>query len=134
MKLINSYLYIPVSNFDKSVEWYQDVFGFKLKLSDPLYRDLESHSGIRIMLIERRNNINSHMMYDTGAQASYGFMVKNIQNVHSELISKGVKVTEIGDYQGKSFSFFDPDDNKIEIWEEDNELQNQSEFKSNNNK
>ena len=118
MQLINSYLYIPVSDFERSVEWYQNVLDFQLKLSDPLYKDLESPSGIRIMLIERRNNINSQMMYDTGAQASYGFMVKNIEKVCSELISKGVKVTEIGDYQGKSFSFFDPDDNKIEIWEE----------------
>ena len=122
MKLINSYLYIPVSDFNRSVEWYQDVLGFKLKLSDPIYRDLKSQSGIRIMLIERRDNINSQMMYDTGAQASYGFKVKNIVNIRSELISKGVRVTEIGDYQGKSFSFFDLDDNKIEIWEEDKEL------------
>ena len=45
-----------------------------------------------------------------------------LENVRSDLISKGVKVTEIGDYQGKSFSFFDPDNNKIEIWEKANEL------------
>ena len=118
MQLINSYLYIPVSDFDKSVVWYQNVLGFQLKHSDPLYRDLESPSGIRLMLIERRDNINSQMMYDTGAQASYGFMVKDIESIRFDLISKGVKVTKIGDYQGKSFSFFDPDDNKIEIWEE----------------
>ena len=118
MQLINSYLYIPVSSFDKSAEWYQDILGFKLKLSDPLYRDLESESGIRVMLIERRDNINSQMMYDTGAQPSYGFIVKDIEGVRSELISKGVRVTDIGDYQGKSFSFYDPDDNKIELWEE----------------
>ena len=83
---------------------------------------MESQSGIRLMLIERRDNINSQMMYDTGEQASYGFMVNNIENVRSDLISKGVIVTEIGDYQGKSLSFFDPDNNKIEIWEEVNEL------------
>ena len=124
MQLSNSYLYIPVSDFDKSVEWYQDVLDFKLKLSDPIYRDLKSQSGIRIMLIERRDNINSQMMYDTGAQASYGFMVKNIEGIRTELLSKGVKVTEIGDYQGKSFSFFDPDDNKIEIWEETTKREN----------
>ena len=124
MQLINSYLYIPVSDFDKSVDWYQDVLDFQLKLSDPLYRDMESQSGIRLMLIERRDNINSQMMYDTGEQASYGFMVNNIENVRSDLISKGVIVTEIGDYQGKSLSFFDPDDNKIEIWEETTKREN----------
>ena len=119
MKLLISYIYIPVSDFDKSVEWYQEILGFELKLIDTLYRDLESESGIRIMLIERRDNINSHMMYDTGAQPSYGFMVKDIDDVRSELISQGVRVTNIGDYQGKSFSFYDPDENKIEMWEED---------------
>ena len=118
MQLIKGYFYIPVSDFDVSVKWYEDVLGFKLVLNDPLYRDLESPTGIRIMLIERRGNINSQMMYDTGEQASYGFIVDNIEEIHSYLISKDIRVTNIGDYQGKSFSFFDPDDNRIEMWSE----------------
>jgi len=118
MELINGYVYIPVSNFDKATEWYNDILGFELVFSDPLYRELRSRSGIRIMLIEQRGSINSHMMYDTGAQASYGFSVNDIEKIYSEFISRGVEAKKIGEYQGKSFSFSDLDGNIIELWEE----------------
>jgi hypothetical protein len=32
------------------------------------------------------------------------------------LRERGVKVGEFFDYQGKSFSFYDPDGNFIEVW------------------
>ena len=118
MELLNAYIYIPVSDFDKAAEWYNNILGFELVFSDPLYRELRSQSGIRVMLIERRGSINSHMMYDTGVQASYGFSVNDIEKIHSEFILKGVEAKKIGEYQGKSFSFSDLDGNIIELWEE----------------
>lgn len=118
MELINGYVYIPVSNFDKAVEWYNYILGFELVFSDSLYRELRSRSGIRVMLIERRGGVNSHMIYDTGTQATFGFSINDIEKIHSELISKGVEVGKIGAYQGKSFSFSDLDGNIIELWEE----------------
>jgi Lactoylglutathione lyase and related lyases len=120
MKLLSGYVYIPVSDFDEAATWYNAILGFELVFSDPLYRELRSPSGIRIMLIERRGEINSHMMYDTGAQASYGFSVNDIEGIHSELASKGVKTKKTSEYQGKSFSFLDMDGNIIELWEEQN--------------
>ena len=120
MKLLSGYVYIPVSDFDEAAKWYNAILGFELVFIDPLYRELRSPSGIRIILIERRGEINSHMMYDTGAQASYSFSVNDIEGIHSELASKGVKTKKISEYQGKSFSFLDMDGNIIELWEEQN--------------
>ena len=115
MDLINGYIYIPVSNFSEATEWYKNILGFELVFTDPLYREFRSSSGIRVMLIERRGGVNSHMMYDTGAQASYGFTVSDIDNIHFELTHKGVETKGIGKYQGKSFSFFDLDGNALEL-------------------
>ena len=122
MELLGGYIYIPVSDFSEAIKWYNDILGFELVFCDPLYRELRSWSGIRVMLIERRGGINSHMMYDTGAQASYGFSVNDIESIHSELISKGVEAKKIGEYQGKPFSFSDPDGNILELWEEQNDF------------
>ena len=120
MELYSGYVYIPVSDFDKATRWYHDVLGFALVVTDPLYRELRSRLGARIMLIERRGGINAHMQYDTGPQAAFGFSVDNIESIHAELASKGVEVKKIVEYQGKSFSFSDLDGNIIELWEERN--------------
>ena len=118
MELLNGYIYIPVSDFKKAAEWYKNILGFVTVFTDPLYYELRTPSGIRVMLIERRDGVNSHMMYDTGAQPAYGFSVPNAEAAYNELISKNVEVGKISLYQGKSFGFYDTDGNKIEIWEE----------------
>jgi len=114
----SAYVYVPVSDFDKATAWYGETLGFEPVFSDPLYRELRSPSGIRIMLFERRGGVNSHMMYDAMEQAAYGFTVPDAAEIRSRLISKGVAVGEIVEYQGKSFHFTDPDGNVIELWEE----------------
>ena len=119
MKLISGYIYIPVSNFDKAAKWYNEILGFEIIFTDPLYYGLRSPSGIHIMLIERRGGINSHMIYhDTGEQAVYGFIVNDAEAARAELVSKNVDVRRLSKYQGKSFGFYDLDGNIIELWEE----------------
>lgn len=118
VNLLNGYVYLPVSDFDAAAKWYHEVFGFEIVFSDPLYRELRSKSGIRLLLIERRDGVNSHMMYGQKEQAAYGFTVREIDLVHSTLFAKGVQVKKIIEYQGKSCSFTDPDGNVIELWEE----------------
>jgi predicted enzyme related to lactoylglutathione lyase len=116
--LLYGYVYLPVSDFDAAAKWYHEVFGFETAFVDPLYRELRSPSGIQVMLIERRGGVNAHMMYGQNEQAAYGFTVRDINFVHAALLDKGVNVKKIIEYQGKSFSFTDPDGNIIEIWEE----------------
>lgn len=58
-----------------------------------------------------------HFVYPDGAlQSSYGFLVEDAEAVYRYLIDQGVRVGELFDYQGKSFSFYDPDGNFIEVW------------------
>lgn len=117
IRLKTAYLTIPVSNFKRSMEWYGEHFGFTVITEDPNYIELQNESGIRILLQENEHKLNSHFVYPNGAlQSSYGFMVEDVESVYQYLIDKGIKVGELFDYQGKSFSFYDPDGNFIEVW------------------
>ncbi|MCJ7841657.1 VOC family protein [Lederbergia sp. NSJ-179] len=78
---------------------------------------MENEEGIKILLQQNEDNLNSHFVYPNGAlQSSYGFMVDDAESAYQYFIDKGIKVGEFFDYQGKSFSFYDPDGNFIEIW------------------
>ena len=116
--LISSYIYIPVSNLEKASNWYEKNLDFNLIYKDALYYDMRTANGIKIMLIPNENNINSQMAYSTGQQPAYGFCVKDFAVVREKLEVNGVKIGEEFNYFGRSFSFFDLDGNKIEIWED----------------
>lgn len=115
--LKSTYLTIPVSNFERSVEWYGEHLGFKVTMRDPFYIELQNELGIKILLQQNEHNLNSHFVYPDGAlQSSYGFMVDDPESAYQYFNDKGIKVGEFFNYQGKSFSFYDPDGNFIEVW------------------
>jgi catechol 2,3-dioxygenase-like lactoylglutathione lyase family enzyme len=117
IQLKSAYLTIPVSNLQRSAQWYGEHFGFKIITEDPIYLELVNETGIRILFQQNEHNLNSHFTYPDGAlQSSYGFMVSDAESTYQYLIEQGVKVGHFFDYQGKSFSFYDPDGNFIEVW------------------
>lgn len=116
--LVSSYIYIPVSDLEKAAGWYEKVLGFKVIYKDALYFDMRTDNGIKIMLIPSENNITSQMQYTTGEQPAYGFCVDDFDAVRDKLEKNRVKIGEVFDYFGRSLSFYDPDGNKIEIWED----------------
>ncbi|XEC95780.1 VOC family protein [Paenibacillus tarimensis] len=117
IQLKSAYLTIPVSDFRHSAEWYGEHLGFKVVTEDPFYFELVNESGIRILLQQNEHNLHSHFTYPDGSlQSSYGFMVDDAESAYHYFVDKGVKVGQLFDYQGKSFSFYDPDGNFIEVW------------------
>lgn len=113
----STYLTIPVSNYECSIEWYGEHLGFKVFIRDPFYVELQNEEGVRILLQQNEDKLHSHFVYPNGAlQSSYGFMVDDAETAYQYFIDKGIKVGEFFDYQGKSFSFYDPDGNFIEVW------------------
>ena len=116
--LLCSYIYIPVSDLDKSAEWYEKHLGFKVALKDPLYYELSAENGIRIMLLPNNGeHINSQLKFSDGENPAYGFIVDDINSIREKMLGENVRVAEMFDYNGLSFSFFDLDGNKIELWE-----------------
>nr|WP_145160527.1 VOC family protein [Paenibacillus terrae] len=116
MKLLNGYFYIPVTNLARSVEWYAKYLHFETAFEDPLYVEMRSTTGIRILLIVSEEAVNSQMTYSNGPQAAYGFVVPDIDQARQWLMDHGIEVRRISNYQGKSFGFYDPDGNIIELW------------------
>lgn len=116
MQITSSYHYIPVSNLQRSKDWYTEHLGFKIVMEDPIFLELRTDSGVRIMLIPNNGNITSHMNYPNGTQAAYGFVVSDIESVYQQFINKGIKVGKLTKYAGMSFKFHDPDGNILELW------------------
>ena len=116
--LISSYIYIPVKNLEKAAGWYKKNLGFNVIYKDSLYFDMRTDNGVKIMLIPGEKNMTSQMHLSTGQQPAYGFCVDDFDAVKEKLERNGVKTGEVFDYFGRSFSFFDLDGNKIEIWED----------------
>lgn len=60
--LKTSYLTIPVSDFQQSIAWYGEHFGFKVVTEDPFYVEMQNESGIRILLQQNEHNLHSHFV------------------------------------------------------------------------
>ncbi|MCH5269584.1 MAG: VOC family protein [Lachnospiraceae bacterium] len=116
--LLSSYIYIPVGDLEEAAGWYEKNLEFKVIYKDDLYFDMRTDNGVKIMLIPREKNITSQMQYSTGEQPAYGFCVDDFDVIKEKLEMNNVKIGEVFDYFGRSFSFFDLDGNKIEIWED----------------
>lgn len=116
MQMTSGYVYIPVSNLQSAAAWYTEHLGFKLVKEDPMFLELRAEPGIRILLITNEDGITSHMHYQAGTQASYGFTVTDIIAAYQHFIDTGIEVGRISHYEGTSFSFHDPDGNVIELW------------------
>ena len=115
--IINSYICIPVSNIERAAEWYNNNLGFRIIYKDALFFDMRTESGIPILLIPNEKDMVSQIKYSTGEQPAYGFVVGDFKETKKALQKNGVNTGEIINYCGRSFSIFDIDGNKIEIWE-----------------
>ncbi|MFC0212269.1 VOC family protein [Paenibacillus chartarius] len=95
------YIHYPTKDFDRSVAWYTDILGFRLRtiLDQGVSRSPEEREAI----------------FNFGDPASP-------HNVAFLLIERGVEVGDIiGNHEAKSFLFKDPDGNVLEaawsIWD-----------------
>lgn len=61
--IINSYIYIPVSNIERAAEWYNNNLGFRIIYKDALFFDMRTESGIQILLIPNEKDMVSQMKY-----------------------------------------------------------------------
>jgi len=116
MQITSSYIYIPVSNLELAAKWYEEHLEFNVVKVDPIFLELRTESRVRVMLIPNEKNIMSHMNYANGPQATYGFTVSDIMSAYNYLVSKGIRVRKISNYDGTSFGFQDLDGNIIELW------------------
>ncbi len=110
-------VYIPVSDSNRSVEWFVRHFG--LSLSDNGNPQLVS--GECLYFLETKEK---HPGYEQSEKESnlpiLSFAIEQINKIHTRLKQEGVIVGEIvKEVGGKSFFFYDPDKNKFVAFEND---------------
>lgn len=120
VKLTNlSYLILYVSDTAKSVAFYRDTLGLKVKMESPGWAELET--GATTLALHGVEP--GHKIKLTEHSPITVFGVECVQTAYEALKAKGIKfekepqiVCEEGDKVGKSADFKDPDGNAISIF------------------
>ena len=112
---------LPVSDVDRAIAFYADKLGFKKDF------DVQPSEGVRVVQLTPEGSSCS-VGFGTGLDAYAGepgslrglhLVVEDIAKVRTELIDRGVEVSEIHDFGGgvKGAEFSDPDGNTLELQE-----------------
>lgn len=115
-------VYVPVSDFWESKKFYENVLG--LKWGGHCFN---LDSGPTLFLCETKGHAKPNFNYitkDDYEMFVITFQTKNIEQLHDfhvHLKASGVEVEEIEDrgFCGWNFKFYDPDGNKIDVWNGD---------------
>ena len=112
------HLNINVKNLNKSIEFYQSVFGFKV-----MEKGISTMSGAPYAIIgESKKAMLAIYESEDLSQATrlnhLGFNIENFEKVFLTTKKLNIKVADYGlvEYpKSKSIYIFDPDDNEIEL-------------------
>jgi catechol 2,3-dioxygenase-like lactoylglutathione lyase family enzyme len=115
--------YIPVTNVDRSAEWYVNKLGAELgyKDNDKAIIDLANQS---IFLVKAPGSESSNFIDIYGEERfSLTFEVNgldDLEGLHKYFKENEVRVGEIENrgHAGRNFVFYDEDGNKFDVWSE----------------
>ena len=112
LKLTFDAVYYHVTDMARSIAFYRDVLGFRLKS-----RDYVARFDLGGVLFELVPNLPGNMISGNGnARVSLG--VKDIHQATRELQARGVATTAIKEEPGGLLSYFkDPDGNELCLWQ-----------------
>jgi len=107
---------LPVSDFDASIRWYQDVLGFELayRIDDMGWAELKSPVERVFVGLSQAERVDPK----GGPTLTWG--VKDIEKARRTLEQKGVRFDgEIVTYPGmvRLSTFFDPDGHKMMLYQ-----------------
>ena len=116
-------IYIPVSNVERSSEWYVSKLGAELSYKDD-DKAILNFANQSFFLVKSNENqsANFHDCYDT-ERFSITFEVNGLialEAIHKDFIDKQIRVGVIEErgHSGKNFVFTDLDGNKFDVWSE----------------
>ncbi len=115
--------YIPVTNVEKSSEWYVDKLGADVsyKDEDKAILNLANQS---IFLVKSAKDQTSNFTDIYGEERFFlTFEVdglESLQALHEELTASEVRIGEVENrgHAGRNFVFYDLDGNKFDVWSE----------------
>ncbi|WP_179298606.1 VOC family protein [Evansella halocellulosilytica] len=118
--------YIPVSNAEEAVKWYERCLN--IKRLNPNEMTMELGNGDWLFLIEAKHKTNTNFVTDKWRGDDYEmysltFETTDIQAFYEHLVEQNVEVTPINDGGpcGLQLTFKDLDGNKFHVWEDTHE-------------
>ena len=110
-----------VSDLDAAVEFYTEKLGFTLMHREEFgvaFLDADDRSG-RVSLISLDAYRQAHPEEDGFPAPRLSFNVANLEEEVTNLVQKGVRVSRINSYNGKTSTatFYDLDGNAFFMWE-----------------
>ncbi|MFC9539991.1 VOC family protein [Lysinibacillus sp. NPDC056959] len=115
--------YIPVSNVERSCEWYVSKLG-----AERCYQDndkaIVNFANQSFFLVKSMNNQSSNFIDGYGEEHfSITFEVDGLsalETIRKGFIDKGIKVGKVENrgHMGRNFVFYDVDGNKFDVWSE----------------
>ncbi|MGX1265635.1 catechol 2,3-dioxygenase-like lactoylglutathione lyase family enzyme [Rossellomorea marisflavi] len=116
-------IYLPVTDVNRSAEWYVRHLGAKLndQDDDKAILDLANQS---VFLVKSGVGESANFTDHHGTERfSVTFEVDglaSLEALHGDFISLGMKVGAIEDrgHVGRNFVFYDPDGNAFDVWSE----------------
>ncbi|WP_075618608.1 VOC family protein [Paenisporosarcina indica] len=116
-------IYIPVTNVERSSEWYVNKLDAELsyKDEDKAILDFANQS----IFLVKSNEIQSSNFTDSNGveRFSLTFEVNGLnalKAIHRDFTEKEIRVGEVEDrgHAGRNFVFYDLDGNKFDVWSE----------------
>ncbi|MBM7587465.1 putative enzyme related to lactoylglutathione lyase [Bacillus pakistanensis] len=115
-------IFIPVTNMEKSMAWYEKNLGVKMiDQWDEGAGFYFPNSSTQMALVQVQNPQPTEFVIKGNKKNVYfNFLVEDIEEVYDHLNNNGVVTTEIEDFGGmKGFDFFDLDENPFSVVNED---------------
>src|SRR5690242_10691915 len=108
-----SHMAIPVSDLNKSRDWYVNKLGFKLEREREQAVGIKDESGLTIFLLQSTAAL-------AGEKIMLTIQVDNVETRYQELVSLGVKFVSPPkrQYWGYGAEVLDPDGYVNHLWDE----------------
>lgn len=112
-------VFIPVKNPESSAKWYEEILGFQLIYleEEAAVMKIGEESQTVVCLVKTLNHKPMKFPENNfGVGKYYNFISTNIEESHTLLVERNVKVNQIGgEGNTRFFTFYDPDGNPLGV-------------------
>lgn len=109
------YFRIPVTDLERTAEWYADVLRLKLRRQTDERAVFEIGEGPLLVLVEADASSKGHFYRNGQAEFSIGFSCPDIHAFRQYLFDQGVETEPMLEEDGHChFHFYDPCGNKLQ--------------------
>lgn len=114
-------VFIPVTDLEKSTDWYCEMLGFEMLHNEqPEANTLKIWNGVVTFCLVKSSGVIPHEFPENNFSVDHymNFHTGDIQTVHQDLKEKGANVCDVWEAYGmKGFELYDPDDNRFSVIE-----------------